>query len=168
MANRKPLSTKGRSRRPLAFGDLLRTAPKIKNFRRVRLSGLLFRSGDRGKFILQTADGTFYELNSGSVEHFQVLERRGEFTVVEVEVPASAISRDAPPAQSPIAKGSPVDDFLAVSSGSSSATDAQAHLNLLKEDPAHPIHQYWQFDRTGDSLFKDVDHPLSSSQKSRQ
>jgi len=40
----------------------------------------------KGKFVLQTADGIFHELNVKSVEQFKILERDGKFTVVEIQL----------------------------------------------------------------------------------
>jgi hypothetical protein len=160
MATRKPPLAKGKSQRRPSFSSLLKGAPKVKNFRRVRLSGLLFRSEKKSTFVLQTADGSFYELNSASVGYFKVLEKRDGFTLLEIEVPAdAAVQLSALAPNRLVALDAVVGSAVSLWSASTAA-DAVAHLHPLREESSHPIHQHWRFDQPDVNPFTKFDNPL--------
>jgi hypothetical protein len=160
MANRKVPTAKGKPRRKASFSNLLKTAPTIKSFRRATVSGVLFQSEQKGKFVLQTAEGIHHELNVKSVEQYKVLERRGKFTVVEIKVPARDLLEDAAFSGAPLTNEQFADELSKLPPHLSDPEHAQSHLNAFKEDPAHPIHQYWQFGKTAESPFRKFDHPF--------
>ena len=167
MANRKLPPAKGKPRRKASFSNFLKTAPKIKSFRKATISGVLFQSEQRGKFVLQTAEGIHHELNVKSVEQYKVLERKGEFTVVEIEVPARELSEGAAFSRALMTNEQFAEQLSKLPPHLSDPKRAHVHLNAFKEDPAHPIHQYWQFGKTAESPFKKFDHPFPPTHQAR-
>jgi len=167
MANRKVPAAKGKPRRRASFANLLKKAPKIANFRRATVSGVLFQSEQKGKFVLQTAEGILHELNVKAVEQYRVLERRGEFTVVEIKVPARELSEGTALSRAPMTNEQFAEQLSKLPPGFSDPEQAQVHLNAFKEDPAHPIHQYWRFGRKVESPFREFDHPCPPTHEIR-
>jgi hypothetical protein len=150
-------------RKAASFSNLLKKAPKIKNFWRTTLSGVLFQSDENGKFVLQTADGVFHELNVSSVKHYRVLQEKGEFTIIEVQVSTRDLSETTMFRQAAPSKEQFSDRLSKLPAHLSDPQIAQNYLDALVKDPAHPIHQYWQFGQPIKSPFTGSDHPFAST-----
>jgi hypothetical protein len=167
MANRKLTPAKGKPRRKASFSNLLKTAPKIKSFRKATISGVLFQSEQRDKFVLQTAEGIHHELNIKSVEQYRVLGRRGEFTVVEIEVPTRELSEGAAFSRVLMTNEQFAEQLSKLPPHLSDPKRANVHLNAFKEDLDHPIHQYWQFGRKVESPFREFSPPFPPNHQAR-
>jgi hypothetical protein len=121
----------------------------------------------KGKFVLQTADGIFHELNVKSVEQFKILERDGKFTVVEIQLPSRELGEGETFSTDVLTKEEFADQLSKLPAALSDPEQAQIHLSALEKDSAHPIHQYWQFGRVAESAFKEFDHPFPQSPEAR-
>jgi hypothetical protein len=169
MANKKS-STIGKERKKQeSFADLLEKAPKLKSFQRATVAGILFQSDQDGKFVIQTPDGVFYELNVQAVAQHRILDQRGEYTIVEVEVPACELSENAP--SSPLLSGGGRAIIAATGppapSGQvfyhSDPTTAHNQVDAVANDSTHPIRKYWRFESEGPSPFQQFGDPFSKT-----
>jgi hypothetical protein len=171
MGNQKRKKLGNDKPKPETFGTLLADAPKIKNLWRATIAGILFQSDRKGKFVLQTADGTFYEFNVQSVEAYRVLKQKGEYVVVEVTTSARELSDGTLSphiltshrhlTKAAIAFSAPAGEHLLPPN----RRRLHDHLATIAKDSAHPIHQYWEFDTTTLSPFQQFGHPFSSAEE---